>query len=51
MKSFVVLLLTAAAVVMMAMPLAVVSFSTGAPRCLFVPAGHTVDGKIPDFTP
>jgi len=36
---------------MMAMPLDVISYSTGAPRCLFKPAGHlNANGKLPDFT-
>ena len=45
MKAFVV------AIALVAMPLAVFSWPGGAPRCLFVPAGHVNgNGQVPDFT-
>ena len=40
------------AITVAALPLAVLSWPGGAPRCLFVPAGHVnpATGQIPDFT-
>ena len=33
------------------LPLAVFSWPNGAPRCLYVPAGHVnANGQVPDFT-
>ena len=39
------------AIAVAALPLAVLSWPGGAPRCLSVPAGHKdKDGQIPSFT-
>ena len=39
------------AIAVAALPLAVLSWPGGAPRCLYVPAGHkNAAGQIPDFT-
>merc|ERR1712110_944095 len=38
------------AIAVAALPLAVLSWPGGAPRCLYVPAGHKTNDQIPDFT-